>query len=253
MQEEKDNRLNPELRLNTRTKILMVVTLSFLALLYSQVWILAILTCISLLLYIIGKRRSSSNHSKSNFKSLLILIFSLMFIQILFRPAGTLLWHWGVVRISMEGINYGVAASFRILIIFLSAGYLLSISYYEYLMAFRSWRLPYELSFLMASVLQFLPILRREFQLVGEALTLRGIELGRLPLLKRLNAYQELVFPILARAVSSLKFRVISLEMRGFRLSNKRTALHEDHLKIIDYMVQGGLVFIITVCFYLKI
>ncbi|HNX01611.1 MAG TPA: energy-coupling factor transporter transmembrane component T, partial [Candidatus Cloacimonadota bacterium] len=81
--------------------------------------------------------------------------------------------------------------------------------------AFQAWKIPYELSFLLASVLQFLPILRQEFRNMGEALELRGIYLSKLPLNRRFYAYREMVLPILGRAIASLKYRVISLEMRA--------------------------------------
>jgi energy-coupling factor transporter transmembrane protein EcfT len=239
--------------LNTRTKILMVVTLTFFAILYNQVLVLAGLTIIAFALFLIGKRKSKSKQGKGNLRSLFVLIFSLMVIQIIFRPSGELLWHWGPIRISVEGVQYGTAASLRLLIIFLSAGFLLNISYYEFLTAFQSWKMPYELSFLMASVLQFLPILKREFLNMGEALALRGIEIRKLHLLQRLHAYQVLVFPILGKTISSLKFRVISLEMRGFRLSRNRTSLHVDKLTMIDWVVQSCLLMIIIVSVYFSL
>lgn len=241
------------LRLNARTKILMVASLSLFALLFNQVWLLSIFTIIAILLFFYGKKQSSMKQSSTDFKSIFILLVTLSFFQIVFRPSGALLWHLGPIRITMEGIQYGIAASLRLLIIFLSAGFLLSISYYEYLIAFQSWKLPYELSFLMASVLQFLPILKTEFRLLGEALLLRGIELRKLPVRKRIQAYSELVFPILGRSISSLKFRVISLEMRGFRLHNKRSSLHTDYLKMIDYVVQIGLLIMILLLTYIAL
>jgi energy-coupling factor transport system permease protein len=236
--------------LNTRTKILMVLTLSLMALLSNAIIVLAGLTIIAYVLFLISRKTRTSNAKKS-YKSIFILIISLMVIQVLFRPSGTLIWHWWIIKITVEGISFGMAASLRLIIIFLSAGYLISISYYDYLTAFQSWKLPYELSFLMASVLQFLPVLKYEFQMVSEALTLRGIEFKKLTVVNRINAYKSLVFPILGRAISSLKFRVISLEMRGFRLSTQRTSLHEDKLNLIDWVTQFGLLIMIVVFIFM--
>jgi energy-coupling factor transport system permease protein len=238
--------------MNTRTKILIVFTLSFIALLFEIIVLLVGLSVVAFFLYLAGRKKSISREGLMSFKSLFILLISLIVVQILFRSSGAIFWHWGAIKITWDGLHYGTSASLRLIILFLSASFLLNISYRDYLMAFQSWKLPYELSFLMASVLQFLPILRRQFQQMGEALAIRSIELGRLPLAKRIVAYTELIFPILGKSISSLKFRVISLEMRGFRLSNKRTSLHRDYLKAIDYVVQCGLLIIIILVLYLK-
>jgi len=202
---------------------------------------MSVLCLFSFLLYLLGGEKSRS------FKQLLILIFSLMLVQVLFRPSGEVLWQWKFIRITQEGIHYGVAASLRLMIIFLSAGFLLNISYYQYLLAFQAWKIPYELSFLLASVLQFLPILRQEFRNMGEALELRGIYLSKLPLNRRFYAYREMVLPILGRAIASLKYRVISLEMRAFRLYPTRTSLHVDRLRKRDYVIQVGLLALIVI------
>jgi energy-coupling factor transporter transmembrane protein EcfT len=53
-----------------------------------------------------------------------------------------------------------------------------------------------------------------------------------------LQAYTDLIFPVLGKSMASLKFKVISLEMRAFRLSSKRTSLYNDHLRLADYVLQ---------------
>lgn len=212
---------------------------------YDHIAVLILLCGIALLLYFTG--RMGNQRKGRGLKPLLIMILSLLVVQIVFRNQGHPIWHWKFLCITREGLHYGVSASLRLLIIFFSAGFLLRISYYEYLLSFQSWKIPYELSFLIASVIQFLPVLRKELQNMEEALVIRGIKLSELGLWRRLEAYRELVLPILGKAIASLKYRVISLEMRAFRLYSTRTALHEDRLKIGDYIIQAGLVALILV------
>jgi energy-coupling factor transporter transmembrane protein EcfT len=75
-----------------------------------------------------------------------------------------------------------------------------------------------------------------------EALSIRGIKLDALPLARRPKVYLSLLFPVLAKAISDVKYRAISLELRGFRLHSTRTLLHQARLTVLDVLVQGTVV-----------
>ncbi|MHA1717994.1 MAG: CbiQ family ECF transporter T component, partial [Promethearchaeota archaeon] len=90
-----------------------------------------------------------------------------------------------------------------------------------------------------------------QFQRSREALFLRGIELGKLPIIKRFKAYISLLFPVVARAISEVRYRAISLELRAFRLYPTRTYLYLQKLKWYDWIVQAGVVGIFVFCILL--
>jgi energy-coupling factor transport system permease protein len=81
---------------------------------------------------------------------------------------------------------------------------------------------------------------------------LRKIDLQELPILKRPQAYISLLFPVVARAIADVRFRAISLELRGFRLYRDRTYLYENKLRWFDYVIQLGAIsgFILIIFLY---
>ena len=166
------------------------------------------------------------------------IILTIMIFQVIFRRQGEVIWEYSVLRITHEGVIFGVVSSLRFFIIIVVAGLLFDISYYDYLLAFKSWKIPYEISFLVASVIHFLPIFSHQYQRSLEALKLRGIDLGRINLFRRLRIYPVLIFPVIARAIAEVRWRAISLELRAFRLYPTRTYLHEKKLGAIDLSIQ---------------
>ena len=163
---------------------------------------------------------------------------TLMIFQILFRNEGTVYFSYGIISITSGGISYGFVSSMRFFLIILIAGLLFDVPYFDYLIAFKAWKFPYEISFLVASVIHFIPIFSLEFSKCIEALKLRGIDLNNLKWRNRPKAYISLIFPVIAKAINDVQYRAISLELRGFRLHKNRTSLYEDKLKFVDWLVQ---------------
>lgn len=166
------------------------------------------------------------------------IILTVMIFQILFRRSGEVIWEFSILKITTTGLNFGIISSLRFFIIILVAGLLFDVSYYDYLLAFKSWKIPYEISFLVASVIHFIPIFSSQFRKSLEALQLRGIDLNRINLFRRLRIYPILIFPVLARAVADVRWRAISLDLRAFRLYPSRSYLHEKKLSFIDLFLQ---------------
>jgi energy-coupling factor transport system permease protein len=215
------------------------MTITSLSVIYNTAAMQSALIILSLLLLL------SINPSRKRFlriwhrlKLILKLVVTIMVFQILFRHEGEILWQWQFIQITSGGLAYGIAASLRFMLIIIIAGLLFEIPYYDYLLAFRAWKFPYEISFLVATVIHFIPIFNQQFLLSKEALQLRGIELSKLSLITRSKAFISLIFPVVARAVSEVRFRAISLELRGFRLYPVRTFLYQQKLKWWDWLLQ---------------
>ncbi len=221
----------------------MVIAITSVSVIYNTIAIQAVLILLAVLLnLIINPSKHKIERVYHRVKLLSRIIFTLMIFQVLFRTGGEVIWQWKFLQISQVGLQYGVSSSLRLLLIVLVAGMLFDIPYYDYLLAFRAWKFPYEISFLVATVIHFIPIFGRQFQRSREALFLRGIELGKLPIIKRFKAYTSLLFPVVARAISEVRYRAISLELRAFRLYPTRTYLYLQKLNWYDWIVQVGVV-----------
>lgn len=98
--------------------------------------------------------------------------------------------------------------------------------------------MPYKYAFMVTAVLRFVPDLLKESQAVREAQACRGFRVSGNPL-KRIVDYMMIIKPMVFRAITRSEHMAISLEMRGFSHSGKRTFLAETKLCGIDYSVMG--------------
>lgn len=207
------------------------------------------------LLLLIQPSKHKFNRLAHRLNMIFRIIVTLMIFQILFRQGGETIWQFGVIKITSSGLDYGVSSSLRLMLIVLIAGLLLDIPYYDYILAFRSWKFPYEISFLVASTIHFIPIFHKQFIISKEALNLRGIEISKSPLNKRFKIYSALVFPVIARAISEVKYRSISLELRAFRLFPERTFIYQTKLRWYDIVIQIciciGFIIIVLLTYFL--
>ncbi len=241
------------MKLNLRTVLVLVLLTTSLSIIYQNLPMQLLLICFTLILYgLTGMSRETVLKIWHRLKKIGQIIITLMIFQILFRRGGDIYWQYGILQITSAGVSYGVISSLRFLLIILIAGLLFDYPYYDYLLSFRSWKIPFEISFMVATIIHFIPIFGRQFTLGMEALALRGIVFKKIPLLTRIRMFISLIFPVFAKALYNVRYRAISLELRGFRLYPDRTYLYSSKLKLHDILIQisGVLFFIIILSIY---
>ena len=226
-------------KINLRTLLIIVILISSLSVIFQNITMQTSLIILSILLIILrNPSKKSFLKTMHRLKRIGKVIVTLMLFQILFRHNGKELFSFWIIKITSGGLEYGITSSLRFFLIILIAGLLFEIPYYDYLLAFKAWKIPYEISFLVATVIYFIPLFANEFKKSVEALHLRGIQLGKIPLKNRLRAYTDLVFPVIAKAISDVQYRTISLELRGFRLNKNRTSIYKNKLSSTDLVIQ---------------
>jgi energy-coupling factor transporter transmembrane protein EcfT len=226
------------LTLNVRSILLLVILITSVAVAYQS--LVMQVSCLILTLFLLTILNTGTHkwqRLKKRMSHLTKILISIMVLQILFRQDGAVWWQWQFLKITQTGVEYGLITVFRLLLIILIAGMLFDISFYDFLIAFHKWKFPYELSFMIASVIHFITIFEKEFARTRETLFLRGIDIKKIPVLQRGKAFVTILFPILARAVSDIKFRAISLDLRAFRLHKSRTFYYDKKLKKADIFV----------------
>ncbi len=239
--------------LNIRTILILVVLISTLSVMYQEVFTQLVLIFLVILM-IFAKNISQEAKKKTikRLKNIGRIILTVMVFQIVFRQEGIPIISVGGFGITDVGIKYGFSSSLRFLVIILIATLLFDYPYKDYLIALRAWKFPYEISFLIASVIHFIPIFSQEFNNTLEALHLRGIELKKLSIINRFRAFITLIFPTIARALNDIQYRAIALDLRAFRLKKCRTSLHDDKLAYYDIIIQIAAFIIFAGVIYIK-
>ncbi len=226
--------------LNLRTILIITISLSSIAVIRQNITTQLIVMGTALILLLIHEERKNLfGRIFGRFRHLWIAVVSIFILQVLFRREGEAILSYGLLKVTEGGIAFGVIVSLRLLNLILISGLLFSISTSDYLLAFRAWKVPYEISFLITTVIRFIPDYYKMFLAYRENLYLRNINIKKLSLKAKFTALLSLLIPVLSNALTEVKSRAIALDLKCFRLHKERTYLHESRLKTIDYLLQA--------------
>jgi len=92
---------------------------------------------------------------------------------------------------------------------------------------------------MVTMAIRFLPLLRDEAVDMLTAIQLRGVNLKKIPLLRRLKMYSYLLAPLLISVLLKARDLSLAMEMRAFRAFPRRTSLRTLYLQPADYLVMA--------------
>ncbi|MBQ8662814.1 MAG: metallophosphoesterase [Eubacterium sp.] len=202
-------------KLDPRTKIVMLFSISGVAILVSNLWFLIGLLIFTILILVVG--RVELSRQKKQFMGILSMLIFLFLLQAIFGQA-----------------YFGAVLCVRLIIVVMSALILLTGHMRDYLLALVQWKVPYELAYMVILAFHFFPILRQEALDVYHSIQLRGCELKKTSLKNKLLAFKGMCIPILAGALSRAQDTAIAMEARGFRMYRTRTYMRKLVLKKKD-------------------
>lgn len=192
-------------------------------------------------------------------KKIRLLIYMVVFIAIMqsiFVSAGQALITIGSIELVTTG-GLIMAGEFilRMSIIIVSAGILSTSSSREIIQGLVQMKLPYEIAFMAAMGIRFLPVFAEEFSNAMIAIQLRGIDLKALPLQQKIEVFASLFQPVVAGAIIKSRALAMSIEMRAFRAFPTRTSYLILKCSARDYvvMVSSGVLTILMMIAYYSI
>jgi energy-coupling factor transport system permease protein len=186
-------------------------------------------------------------------KGLKPLVIFILFTAVLnlFMTSGTIIWQWGFLRLTREGIVYAISMVFRIIFLVLGTSLLtyttspiaLTDGIERLLTPFGKMGLPtHELAMMMSIALRFIPTLLEETDKIMKAQTARGADFESGNLLKRAKALIPLLVPLFISAFRRADELAIAMECRCYRGGKNRTRLKESKVGIIDYYASAVLI-----------
>lgn len=223
-------------KIDPRPKLVIVLLLSTLALIYNTVSMLFIVLFISFLISLLVK--SNALDVLFKLRKLIISMFFIAVVQSLFIKTGepiVKLDHF--VIITDYGIISALQFVLRISIIVVSAAILTTSTSREIVQGLVQWRCPYEIAFMVSIAIRFLPILKEEMTDMVIAIQLRGIELNKVKLSKKIKIYKYILLPIVTNSILKAKELSSAMEMRAFRAYPTRTSYMVLKMTIVDYLI----------------
>lgn len=222
------------MKLDPRTKIVIVICISTLAVIYNTPGkLLALLVAVLLT----GKvLRLKLNFSWGFFWKLAPLFLFLLIIQSIFVRGGEVLLFVGSFPlVTSAGLSQGLSVVLRMIVIISSALFLATSTSREIVLGLVQWKVPYEIAFMFSMALYFLPGFREEFINLVTAVQLRGVAFKRVPWRQKIALCRQLLFPVVYGAVLKAKQMAVAMEARGFRAYPQRTYLSRLQFSGRDY------------------
>ncbi len=222
--------------LDPRTKMMMVICLSILALIYNNPGQLLLMLAFTVVLLLIFRFKPGAVWGY--LKPFLSLVLILFVTQCVFRRGGDVLLAVGPVPlITSLGLSVGASVILRILVISSVAMLFTTFSSRDFILGLVQWRVPYELAFMVSIALRFLPVFREELINVVTAVQLRGVELKQIPWGQKITLYRRLFFPVAYRTMLRAEQLAIAMEARAFRAYPQRTYLRRLYFRYADYVI----------------
>lgn len=176
-------------------------------------------------------------------RGVLVLLLLTGILNIFFTPGDTVLWQWGVLTLTTEGIHRGALMMLR-LIALIAFSAMLTLTTTPILLSdgvesmfrpLKKYKLPvHEFSMMMTIALRFIPILMDEADKIMKAQRSRGGDLASGSVGKRIKGLVAIIIPLFFNALKRADDLAIAMEARGYEGDNGRTKLKELEWKTAD-------------------
>lgn len=236
-----------ELKLDPRTKLITVLCISTLGLVIKDRGYLA--TVLILTIIVAKSYRVDLKRSFKKIKSLIYVLVLIAIIQSIFSQGGEVLFSIrNFTILTTRGLEKGLEFIFRMMIIIFSATIITTSNSREIVQGFVQWGLPYDIAFMVALGIRFLPILSQEIKDSLTAIQLRGVDIKTIPIRKRISVYSYIFTPILVGTLLKAEKLSTAIEMRGFRAYDNRTSYLILKMSKWDYIVIS-ISILFTICY----
>jgi energy-coupling factor transport system permease protein len=226
-----------------RVKLIYILLLTTLAILAKDVIYISAIVLVTIIVNIcLGTNILRAIKRISFYVSFIVFI---TLVQSLTVKGGTPLIYIGsFVFVSTTGIIFALEFLLRMLVIILSGIIATSTDGREMADGMQKMGVPYEFVFMSGIALRFFPIFSDEFRARLNAITMRGINIKKLPFRKKIRLYGYLMSPTISGCVLRSEQLSISVEARGFRALQHRTMYRELKMGLYDWLFLAlGIVF----------
>ena len=229
-------------RMDPRTKLLLTVLYIVALFLAKSLVTYGIMLAILAVWIILSKIKL-----KSILRGIKPILFILIFTGLLniFYTPGTVLWQWGFLRITVEGLWSAFYMVLRILMLiactflltYTTSPILLTDGLERLLNPLKKIRVPvHELAMMMSIALRFIPTLIEETDKIMSAQKARGADFETGSLMDKAKALVPLLVPLFISAFRRADELAIAMECRCYHGGEGRTRLKELHFQSFDIL-----------------
>ena len=238
-------------RFDPRSKILFTVL--FIAAIFLCKGLVSYGITLLILLMMIGISKVQPRVFLKGMKPVVFIVVCTAILN-LFYTSGTVLWSWGILKITEEGIWKAGFMVLRILMLiactllltYTTSPILLTDGLEKLLRPLKKLNFPvHELSMMMSIALRFIPTLIQETDKIISAQKARGADFDSGNLIQKAKALIPILIPLFISSFRRAEELAIAMECRCYHGDEGRTSLRQLRYAVRDY---GLIVFSIALC-----
>ena len=238
-------------RFDPRSKILFTVL--FIAAIFLCKGLVSYGITLLILLMMIGISKVQPRVFLKGMKPVVFIVVCTAILN-LFYTSGTVLWSWGILKITEEGIWKAGFMVLRILMLiactllltYTTSPILLTDGLEKLLRPLKKLNFPvHELSMMMSIALRFIPTLIQETDKIISAQKARGADFDSGNLIQKAKALIPILIPLFISSLRRAEELAIAMECRCYHGDEGRTSLRQLRYAGRDY---GLIVFSIALC-----
>ena len=193
------------------------------------------------------------------FKPLLLIIFLTLALHV-FMTEGRIIWQWGFLKITWEGLRQGIFMALR-LIYLVSITSLLTLTTTPIALTdglekvLKAFFVPiaHELAMMMTIALRFIPTLIEETEKIMKAQMARGADFESGGLLSRAKSLIPLLVPLFLSSFRRADDLAMAMEARCYRGGDERTRMKQLVMTSRDYFAFVIIILFLAVSIYSRV
>ena len=238
-------------RFDPRSKI--IFTVLFIAAIFLCKGLVSYGITLLILLMMIGISKVQPRVFLKGMKPVVFIVVCTAILN-LFYTSGTVLWSWGILKITEEGIWKAGFMVLRILMLiactllltYTTSPILLTDGLEKLLRPLKKLNFPvHELSMMMSIALRFIPTLIQETDKIISAQKARGADFDSGNLIQKAKALIPILIPLFISSFRRAEELAIAMECRCYHGDEGRTSLRQLRYAGLDY---GLIIFSIALC-----
>ncbi|MDK6028068.1 energy-coupling factor transporter transmembrane component T [Ignisphaera sp. 4213-co] len=216
--------------LDPRTKLVLFMVLFALIFIVKDITYLLLISLAAFLITVSSQSWKRFLRLLAKFSPLIVVAFVIW----------SLFHRMSLFHVSYMGSDFaiGVFAATRLFaLISVSISFILCVKPEDLVKGLEYFRIPYSIVFPLALSLRFVDTLSDEYISIKEALMVKGLELEKGSLLKRIKNYSYLLIPFLIRGIEVADNIVLAMELKAFSLRKQRRCCKGKKLSLLDIMM----------------
>lgn len=245
-------------KLDPRTKIIFTLVYIILLFVIDNVW--GYLLAFAMLIVMLSVSKIPIRYVFKGLKGIIFIILLTVILNCFMTP-GDVIWSWGFMQITRQGLSTAVMMAIRLVFLVIGTSLMtLTTSPIDLTDGMESCmryvpfvrRYAHELAMMMSIALRFIPTLMDETQKIMKAQKARGAQLDTGNIMQRAKALIPILVPLFVSAFRRADELAVAMEARCYRGGEGRTRLNALSYQKRDFIVYGVMAAMIGLMIFSK-